>query len=186
MVKGHDIISLVQENKHIYILKTLSFRVGGGQDKLAWTAYPPGVKIIRVGGKISREILPPGGQAVQGGKINCYTGSYNMKFHMGLLIYAKQLHNPLMQQQSFCDLALAVLLKYFYFFLVFKNFNNDIDFRVSHDEFNTPIRYQLYLRFCFCVRFYVLQFCYKFSESWCSFLKFKGCLISTLYTCDCN
>ena len=74
MVKGHDIISFVQENKHIYILKTLSFRVGGGQDKLAWTAYPPGVKIIRVGGKISREILPPGGQAVQGGKINCYTG----------------------------------------------------------------------------------------------------------------
>ena len=60
---------------NIYILKTLSFRVGGGQDKLAWTAYPPGVKIIRVGGKISREILPPGGQAVQGGKINCYTGS---------------------------------------------------------------------------------------------------------------
>ena len=59
---------------NIYILKTLSFRVGGGQDKLAWTAYPPGVKIIRVGGKISREILPPGGQAVQGGKINCYTG----------------------------------------------------------------------------------------------------------------
>ena len=59
----------------MYILKTLSFRVGGGQDKLAWTAYPPGVKIIRVGGKISREILPPGGQAVQGGKINCYTGT---------------------------------------------------------------------------------------------------------------
>ena len=59
---------------NIYILKTLSFRVGGGQDKLAWTAYPLGVKIIRVGGKISREILPPGGQAVQGGKINCYTG----------------------------------------------------------------------------------------------------------------
>ena len=54
---------------NIYILKTLSFRVGGGQDKLAWTAYPPGVKIIRVGGKISREILPPGGQAVQGGKM---------------------------------------------------------------------------------------------------------------------
>ena len=60
---------------NIYILKTLSFRVGGGQDKLAWTAYPPGVKIIRVGGKISREILPPGGQAVQGGKINCYRSS---------------------------------------------------------------------------------------------------------------
>ena len=63
----------------MYILKTLSFRVGGGQDKLAWTAYPPGVKIIRVGGKISREILPPGGQAVQGGKINCYTGNEILK-----------------------------------------------------------------------------------------------------------
>ena len=42
---------------------------GGGQDKPAWTACPPGVKITRVGGKISRDILPPGGQAVQGGKI---------------------------------------------------------------------------------------------------------------------
>ena len=60
---------------NIYILKTLSFLMGGGQDKLAWTAYPPGVKIIRVGGKISREILPPpGGKLSRGGKINCYTG----------------------------------------------------------------------------------------------------------------
>ena len=67
---------------NIYILKTLSFGVGGGQDKLAWTAYPPGVKIIRVGGKISREILPPGGQAVQGGKINCYTGSQGIFLHI--------------------------------------------------------------------------------------------------------
>ena len=32
------------------------------------------MKISRVGGKISRDSLPPGGQAVQGGKINCYTG----------------------------------------------------------------------------------------------------------------
>ena len=73
---------------NIYILKTLSFRVGGGQDKLAWTAYPPGVKIIRVGGKISQEILPPGGQAVQGGKINCYTGNdifeYRFIFYMSI------------------------------------------------------------------------------------------------------
>ena len=73
---------------NINILKTLSFRVGGGQDKLAWTAYPPGVKIIRVGGKISREILPPGVQAVQGGKINCYTRSSTM-------LYAP--HEPLVQ-----------------------------------------------------------------------------------------
>ena len=41
----------------------------GGQDKPAWTACPPGVKITRVGGKITRDSLPPGGQAVQGGKI---------------------------------------------------------------------------------------------------------------------
>ena len=53
---------------NIYILKTLSFRVGGGQDKLAWTAYPPGVKIIRVGGKITQEILPPRGASCPGGQ----------------------------------------------------------------------------------------------------------------------
>ena len=29
---------------------------GGGQDKPAWTACIPGVKIIRVGGKISRDL----------------------------------------------------------------------------------------------------------------------------------
>ena len=50
--------------------------MGGGQDKPAWTACPPGVKITRVGGKITRDSLPPGGQAVQGGKINCYTGNF--------------------------------------------------------------------------------------------------------------
>ena len=48
--------------------------MGGGQDKPAWTACPLGVKITKVGGKITRDSLPPGGQAVQGGKINCYTG----------------------------------------------------------------------------------------------------------------
>ena len=48
--------------------------MGGGLDNPAWTACPPGVKITRVGGKITRDSLPPGGQAVQGGKINCYTG----------------------------------------------------------------------------------------------------------------
>ena len=34
-----------------------------------------GVKIPRVGVKITRGILTPGGQAAQGVKINCYTGS---------------------------------------------------------------------------------------------------------------
>ena len=41
--------------------------MGGGQDKPAWTACPPGVKITRAGGKISRDSLPPGvGQANRG------------------------------------------------------------------------------------------------------------------------
>ena len=53
--------------------------MGGGQDKPAWTACPPGVKITRVGGKITRDSLPPGGQAVQGGKINCYTTKLLLK-----------------------------------------------------------------------------------------------------------
>ena len=52
---------------------------GGGQDKPAWTACPPGVKITRVGarypgtacppgGKPTAVSLPPGGQAVQGAR----------------------------------------------------------------------------------------------------------------------
>ena len=41
---------------------------GGGQDKPAWTACPPGVKITRVGGKISRDILPPRGASCPGGQ----------------------------------------------------------------------------------------------------------------------
>ena len=49
--------------------------MGGGQDKPTWTACPPGVKITRVGGKITRDSLPPGGKLSRGGKINCYTGS---------------------------------------------------------------------------------------------------------------
>ena len=50
--------------------------MGGGQDKRAWTACSPGGgEITRMGGKITRDSLPlGGGQAVQGGKINCYTG----------------------------------------------------------------------------------------------------------------
>ena len=40
--------------------------LGGGQDKPAWTACPLGVKITRVGGKISRDSLPPGGKLSRG------------------------------------------------------------------------------------------------------------------------
>ena len=57
--------------------------MGGGQDKPAWTACPPGVKITRAGGKISRDSLPPGGQANRtscpGAKINWDTGVYNVR-----------------------------------------------------------------------------------------------------------
>ena len=64
---------MIQKNNKIaYIYFYLCWR---GQDKPAWTACPPEVKITRVGGKISRDSLPPGGQAVRGGKINCYTGT---------------------------------------------------------------------------------------------------------------
>ena len=40
----------------------------GGQDKPAWTACPPGVKITRVGGKITRDSLPPQGASCPGGQ----------------------------------------------------------------------------------------------------------------------
>ena len=74
---GPEFIKMIQKNNKItYIYFYLCWRGGGGggQDKPAWTACPPGVKITRVGGKISQDSLPPGGQAVQGGKVNCYTG----------------------------------------------------------------------------------------------------------------
>ena len=59
--------------------------MGGGQDAQATVSSPPGVKIIKVGVKIPREILTPGGQAARGYldprgsscpgvKINRYTG----------------------------------------------------------------------------------------------------------------
>ena len=38
-----------------------------------------GAKIPRVGAKITRGILAPGGQAAQGAKINCYTGFLTMR-----------------------------------------------------------------------------------------------------------
>ena len=67
--------------------------LGGGQDKPAWTACPPGVKITRVGGKISRDSLPPGGQGNRGwlaprgatcpgGKINWDTGGPDRQIYL--------------------------------------------------------------------------------------------------------
>ena len=61
-------------------------KLGGGQDKPAWTACPPGVKISRVGarfpgtayppgGKPTADSLPPGGVSCPGGKINWDTGN---------------------------------------------------------------------------------------------------------------
>ena len=42
--------------------------MGGGQDAQATVSSPPGVKIIRAGVKIPREILTPGGQAARGSR----------------------------------------------------------------------------------------------------------------------
>ena len=44
--------------------------LAGGLDSL-----PPGGEDNQGGGKISWDSLPPRAQAVQGGKINCYTGT---------------------------------------------------------------------------------------------------------------
>ena len=68
--------------------KLKKLKMGGGQDAQATVSSPPGVKIIRAGVKIPREILTPGGQAARGYldprgsscpgvKINRYTG-WNM------------------------------------------------------------------------------------------------------------
>ena len=63
--------------------------VAGVGGKLSRTACPPGVKITRVGAKISRDSLPPGGQPVQGGKINCYTGTFKIACMIILFPYLK-------------------------------------------------------------------------------------------------
>ena len=66
--------------------KFKKLKMGGGQDAQATVSSPPGVKIIRAGVKIPREILTPGGQAARGYldprgsscpgvKINRYTGT---------------------------------------------------------------------------------------------------------------
>ena len=48
---------------------------GGGGGKINWPGQlAPRGEDNQGGGQDIRDILPPGGQAVQGGKINCYTG----------------------------------------------------------------------------------------------------------------
>ena len=65
--------------------KFKKLKLGGGQDAQATVSSPPGVKMIRAGVKIPREILTPWGQAAHGYldprgsscpgvKINRYTG----------------------------------------------------------------------------------------------------------------
>ena len=48
--------------------KLKKLKLGGGQDAQATVSSPPGVKIIRAGVKIPREILTPRGQAAQGSR----------------------------------------------------------------------------------------------------------------------
>ena len=76
--------------------KFKKLKMGGGQDAQATVSSPPGVKIIRAGLKIPREILTPGGQAAHGYldpwgsscpgvKINRYTGT-NPCIHKGIQV----------------------------------------------------------------------------------------------------
>ena len=77
---GSEFIKMIQKNKkRICIFFTC---VGwGGQDKPAWTACPPDVKINRVGGgqNIQGQLAPPQGASQRasgpGGKINWDTGA---------------------------------------------------------------------------------------------------------------
>ena len=62
--------------------------MGGKQDKPAWTACPPGVKITRMGGKISRDSFQPGCKPTAvglppGGKINWDSG-------LSSIVYSKE------------------------------------------------------------------------------------------------
>ena len=64
---GPEFIKMIQKNNkitNIYIFTC----VGGGQDKPAWTACPPGVKIARVGGRYPGTACPPGGKLSRGAR----------------------------------------------------------------------------------------------------------------------
>ena len=74
--------------------------MGGGQDAQAMVSWPQGVKKIRAGAKIPREILPHGGQAACGSldprgsncpevKINRYTGSI-IERHKNLIAHPQE------------------------------------------------------------------------------------------------
>ena len=73
---GSQFIKMIQKNKKkdMYFFTCVEW----GQDKPAWTAWPLGVKITRVGGGRYLGISSPRVQAVLGGKINCYTGDRNI------------------------------------------------------------------------------------------------------------
>ena len=89
---GPEFIKMIQKNNkktYIYILLVLAGG-GWGQDKLAWTACPPGVKITRVGARYPRTACPtpppPQGTNCPGGQDKLYTAltvpnkSYNTSF----------------------------------------------------------------------------------------------------------
>ena len=83
----HTKSSLYKGIINLLCSKFKKLKLGGGQDAQATVPSPSGVKIIRAGVKIPREILTPGGQAAHGYldpwgsscpgvKINRYTGLY--------------------------------------------------------------------------------------------------------------
>ena len=62
---GYEFIKMKQKNNMYNFLLVL----GGGQDKPAWTACPPGGEDNQGGGKIPRDSLTLGASSL-GGKIN--------------------------------------------------------------------------------------------------------------------
>ena len=62
-----------------------------------------GVKIPRVGVKITRVSLTPGGQAAQGVKINCYTGMTEKLFTETLSKKKTKRKNSWLMRVKLCD-----------------------------------------------------------------------------------